>query len=421
MWRRLRVIGINLIVFALLAEAVALALYYFDTGWPFYLYRKPYPVIEESARGDLTADVLHPYFGPIHRTGIRPETNNVGFGSPQAFPFARTGDRQFLIGVFGGSVARIFCDRGQARLVERLRRSRTLDGRDIVLLCFAHEGYKQPQQLLVLAYFLSLGQQLDLAVNIDGFNEVALGTQNHERGRDISMPSPIHLDPLIGLIDRSTMTTPMIESLAAINRYKQRLNELVARIERNRIASVNFVLERLYARTTDQYRAELARFAALPPVPPSSSLIQVTPPVAGRDAATLYEEIASGWSGASLLMNDMLRARGIPYLHVLQPNQYHTRRRFGDEEARVALNSATPFKQAVERGYPALVRESASLRGKEQFFDATAIFDDEAGAVYEDDCCHYTQRGNDLLADFIATSALETIAVGRVLLDPPSP
>ena len=73
-------------------------------------------------------------------------------------------------------------------------------------------GPDAPQQLLVLAYLLSVGQELDLAITIDGFNEVALGAYNNDRGQDISMPSPLHLDPLVALIDRSTMTPEMGES-----------------------------------------------------------------------------------------------------------------------------------------------------------------------------------------------------------------
>jgi hypothetical protein len=93
---------------------------------------------------------------------------------------------------------------------------------------------------------------------------------------------------------------------------------------------------------------------------------------------------------------------------VLQPNQYFTKRTFGEDEARVALNAATPFKPPVERGYPALERVGAALKGREHFFSATSVFDEETSAVYQDDCCHYTQRGNDLLADFIASRVLET-------------
>ena len=411
--RRLALVAVNVVVFVVCAELLALVVYYEQTGRLFYTYRKTLPVIEETARGALTGDALHPYFGPIHRPGVRQETNNVGFGSPRRYPFSRTDQRQFLVGIFGGSVGRQFCDRGAPRMIAALQTSAPFAGRDVVPLCFAHEGYKQPQQLLVLTYFLSIGQELDLAINIDGFNEVALGTYNNDRGRDISMPSPIHLDPLINLIDRSTMTPAMIESLAAINRYKLRLNDLARRIGENDVAAVDFVLERLFERTLSQYQAELARFAALPPNPSDASLVLVTPAVRPRDASRLYDDIAAEWAAASRLMHELLSARSVPYVHVLQPNQYFTRRRFDDAEASVALNDATPFKPPVERGYPVLQRAGEDLRARERFFDATGIFDNEPSPVYSDDCCHYTQRGNDLLADFIAARVLETLTPAR--------
>lgn len=413
MLRVLRLIAVNVLVFAALAELVALWLYYIDTGHLFYTHRVEYPAIEETARGSLTGDALHPYFGPVHRTGVRPETNNIGFGSPYAFPFVKANARQFVVGVFGGSVGRQFCDRGQQRLGDRLRASAALSGREIVLLCFAHEGYKQPQQLLVLSYFLSLGQQFDLAINIDGFNEVALGSYNADRGRDISMPSPIHLDPLITLVDKSTMTPAMIESLAAISGYKERLNALSQRMAGTRFALVDFVLRRFRQRTENQYQAELVHYDSLPPNPPAASLIQVTPAVKARDGSSLYADIAQGWTDASLLMNDLLMARGVPYVHVLQPNQYYTKRRFGDDEARVALNQTTAFKPPVERGYPVLEQAAVRLMQKERFVNATAIFDAETAAVYADDCCHYTDRGYELLAETIASASLDAVAAAR--------
>jgi hypothetical protein len=343
----------------------------------------------------------------MHRPGVRPESNNYGFGSPQPFPVARTNERQFLVGVFGGSVARYFCDRGMPRLTEALRRDSRFAQRDIVSLCYSHEGYKQPQQLLVLSYFLSIGQELDLAINIDGFNEVALGTYNQDRGHDISMPSPLHLDPLIALIDRSTMTPAMVTSLAEIESAKRRLNDVAVRIGWNRSAAVHLALERYYAFTLARYESERARLAALPPNPPAASLVLVTPPVKPREAAALYDDIAAAWASSSLLMHDILAARGVAYVHVLQPNQYFTARRFGADEARIALNPATPFKAAVEKGYPVLVRTGPSLIGKENFVDATKVFDREPGAVYEDDCCHYTALGNERLADLIAARVLQ--------------
>ena len=409
MRKRLSLVAINVLLFLVLAEGAAVVVYYVQHGRLFYTAETVVPpALAETSRGELSGDVLHPYFGPIHRPGVRPETNNIGFGSKQAFPFARTSDRQFLVGIFGGSVARAFCDRGTPRLIEGLRRDPALANREIVPLCFSHEGYKQPQQLIVLAYFLSLGQQYDLVVNIDGFNEVALGSRSHERGRDISMPSPIHIDPLLNLIDQATLTPPRVAALARISAYKERLNRLADRMRRNRIAAVHVALDRYYVFTMNRYQADVAAYDALPSNPPASSVLVLTPPVKKRDSvAVVYEDIAAEWTAASLLMHDMLSARGVAYLHVLQPNQYFTSRAFSSEEARVALNDTTPFKQAVSLGYPVLEQATAALAAGEQFLDGTTAFDRERAAVYEDDCCHYTDRGYEILADAIANRVRE--------------
>ena len=398
------IVAINVLVFLALAEVAALVFYYAQHGAWFYTSSHAAPApLAETARGELSDDVLHPYFGPIHRPGVRPETNNVGFGSRQAFPYTRQDDREFLIGIFGGSVARAFCDRGAPRLIELLRTDPALANRVFVPLCFSHEGYKQPQQLIVLAYFLSLGQQYDLVINIDGFNEVALGSRSAERGRDISMPSPIHVDPLLNLIDQATMTPARVQALARISGYKERLNALAKRMRGGRIAAVHFALDRYYVFTMNRYQAAVRAYDALPANPPASSVLILTPPLRKRDTRdSVYADIASGWTSASLLMRDMLAARGVRYLHVLQPNQYFGRRVFSDEEARVARNDDQPFKQAVTIGYPLLERAMATLNGAEEFLDGTTVFDSERAAVYEDDCCHYTDRGYQLLAEAIA-------------------
>jgi len=399
---------VNLILVAVLAELAGLGVYYAQTGHLFYTHRPSHEIIEETARGQLTADGLHPYFGPLHKPGMRPESNNTGFTTSHPYPYIKVDPDEFLIGIFGGSVGELFCVGGATRMIEALSKHAFFAHKRVVPLCFSQEGYKQPQQVLVLSYFLTIGQQFDLVINIDGFNEVALSSRNHEQGRDISMPSPIHLNPVINLIDRATLTPDMIESLAAINRHKVVLNRLAGLIGRTRMASVGVALDRYSQWRTSQYRTELARFAGLPPASGDSSLVVVVPPLAGRDETNVYEDIAADWVRGSTAMHTLLAAQSVPYVHVLQPNQYFTRRRFGADEARVALNPDTPFKAAVERGYPALLRAADALRRRESFLDATTVFDQETAAVYEDDCCHYTELGNRLLADAIAARVLES-------------
>jgi hypothetical protein len=418
----LGVVLVNVIVFCVLAELLALFLFYNETGRLFYTYRKPYEPIADTQQGRLTGDGLHPYFGPTHRQGTpfdipeslrdgpstpaRVGTNNFGFASPHNYPFVKTTSNQFVLGMFGGSVGAWFCHVGAHRLVQNLQANAYFKTREIVPLCLSHEGYKQPQQLLVLAYFLSIGQAFDLVVNIDGFNEVALSSFNNQRGLDISMPSAMHLDPLVNLVNQATLTPAKLQSLAAINQYKERINHLVERLQRNRIATINFVLERLHRSATASYQGEVARFSSLPSNPSNASLIVATPTVTHRDEARALADAAKIWADASALMHTMLAARGVPYVHVLQPNQYFTRRAFSADEARVTRSDASPFKQGAENGYPALIAEAERLRKQVSFLDATGIFDREPAAVYMDDCCHYTLRGNLLLADAIAAQIL---------------
>ena len=425
MRRALAIVLINVVLFLALAELLGLLLYYEDTGHLFYRDRKAYEVIGDSGERRLTADGLHPYFGPTHAPGTpfdipeslrdsasapaRLHTNNFGFVSPFDYPFIKSRDNQFVIGLTGGSVGAWFCQVGVRRLIDDLKRHSYFSSRDLVPLCLSHEGYKQPQQLLLLAYFLSIGQTFDLIVNIDGFNEVALGSLNEQRGLDNSMPSVMHLEPLINLVDRATLTPDKLASLAAIETYKARVNGLAARLKTNRLAAVTFILDRLYRSARNSYRTELGRFNNLPSSAGTNSLILPTHPVKKVEGAALFDAIAKTWASASMSMHALLATHGIPYVHVLQPNQYYSARRFGSEEAKVALSDASPFKPGAAQGYPALLAaaDSARLKKEVTFLDGTHIFDREPAAVYIDDCCHYTLRGNQLLADFIAAGVLE--------------
>ena len=419
-----RVVIVNVVLVCVLAEIAGLVIYYAQTGEVFYLNRPTYALLPETAQGEITADRLNPYFGPSHKAGqpfdfpaeLREEgkpvprqlkTNNFGFDSPYQFPIVK-GNREFIVGLFGGSVGVFFCLAGADHLVADLQQHAFFKDRTIVPLCMAHEGYKQPQQLLVLAYFLSIGQTFDLVINIDGFNEVALSPLNNEQGVDISMPSASHLLSLINLIDQGTLTPEKLQSLAAISNYKERLNRLTGVLQRNRLASIGVLLGQYRAVIASRYDGESRHFATLQSVRSDRSLVSAIPPTEQRVGAMLYEDIARNWAHASLLMRDMLAARGTPYVHVLQPNQYSGSRTFTPEEAKIALIASSPYKPGVEQGYPALLAEAASrgMTRQSGFLDATHILAKEPAPGYVDNCCHYTSVGYRLLADEIAKTVV---------------
>jgi hypothetical protein len=410
------------VLLCVLAEAAGLFLYYVDAGNFYYTSHRAYDVPAAPVQeGRLTGEALHPYFGPTHKPGVAFEvpaslratdapppglhTNNFGFVSSHDYPFTRQ-PNQFIVGMFGGSVGLWFCAVGAERLLADLEQDPFFRGKELVPLCFSHEGYKQPQQLLVLTYFLEIGQPFDLVVNIDGFNDVALARLNDARGLDISMPSAQHLEGLVNLVNQATLTPEKLDALATIQRLRARMTDLAAQAQRTPLAAIHVVVDRLYRRTVDQYSRELGRFNNLPSNTSPNSLIQVTGRVTSRDESTLFADMAAEWATASLMMNDLLTSRGVPYVHVLQPNQYFTTRRFSADQSRVALSEDSPYREAAARGYPALIAASAALAAKERFVNATGVFDREPAPVYMDNCCHYTRTGNFILADFIAKAIL---------------
>ncbi|MHC4108421.1 MAG: hypothetical protein ACYSTY_10090, partial [Planctomycetota bacterium] len=106
----------------------------------------------------------------------------------------------------------------------------------------------------------------------------------------------------------------------------------------------------------------------------------------------------------------MATQAGARYLHVLQPNQYVGDRVFSPRERRLAIHPRSPYGPLVRAGYPALKAAGALLAASGiPYRDATGIFDATAEAVYADDCCHFNQRGNDLLADFVFEAMAEVM------------
>ena len=118
------------------------------------------------------------------------------------------------------------------------------------------------------------------------------------------------------------------------------------------------------------------------------------------------------WARSSRAMHAQARAAGIPYLHVIQPNQYHvTGRQFSAEERAVAIADRTPYAQPVVEGYPRLAEAIPALRDAGvPVYELFELFDDVSEPVYVDNCCHYNELGQHVLASRIADLLLEQLA-----------
>lgn len=412
------VVAVALLLVVAMVEAAGLVHFAISRGGFFYTAERA-----EPAAASATADtaVFHPYFAfgvrpgvPIRRF-LEPESvarrllegspdaepawtrlraNNFGFFAAVDYPVHEPDS--FLVGIFGGSVAHSLAMQSGERLAAGLAEHPALRGRRVRVLNFAAGGFKQPQQLLVLAYFLSIGQRFDYVVNIDGFNEAVLGSINRARSLDASMPSLHHLAGLEALTAPSPEALAMRLELETLARRRAAYDEARARA---RWAGAHLLWDLLRQRAETQH-AKLAS-EPLPRDGARSALALVRElPRPGGD--TDGERIAGDWVRGSALLAALCREAGARYLHVLQPNQYVSGRRFGADEAGVALREGSPYARFARSLYPLLEARVPSLREQGiDFADARALFDDVDEIIYADECCHVNQRGNDLLADFV--------------------
>lgn len=275
---------INAAILIVAAEFLAVAYYYFANGNLFYTDDNvsiPNDLLEGAPQVLTTR--LHPYFGFVANAGRRAtdggkpqaigqslggdapletgdfEHNAHGFHSPYEYPHTPESPETYIVAISGGSVAAQLTLDGAGRLIKGLE-SR---GRRVVILNFAQAGFKQPQQLIVVAYYLSLGQRLDAVINIDGFNEVALSNLNYQAQVSISMPSIRHLLVALNLSSGAGLSNEQFATFLDMYRYKARLNRLEGMLHRNPSAAGYYGLQMLYAYASGRHYELSQHFESL--------------------------------------------------------------------------------------------------------------------------------------------------------------
>ena len=418
-------------------ESLSLAAYWLRYDRLFYADAERHPRMTVGLHQDGENAVptgtdpferLHPFFGYVlrphafaHAEKFGLVVNNYGFFAQVDYPYQQNGAHaDFVIGVFGGSVAAdtaTFGVRNHAfgidGLVSALGRIDALSGKTIRVLNFASGGYKQPQQLLILSYFLSLGQHFDAVLNIDGFNEVALSNTNITAGHHVSMPSAQHIAPLVGLAARDTML-----ELAAVRLglARERLNARIDTMNGSWLASAYTIREILLRQPAREFHAAIDHYEETQRTAPERDKTSMLFNLPAQDAFAMREEalraVRDQWVRSSLLTHRLCQDAGAIYVHVLQPNQYHPMDRvFTEVEKRDYLSPEQVYAPGVKLGYPLLLEAKDRLRSQGvAFFDATPVFDQEPDTVYRDACCHYSELGQRRFETFIAQALAESLS-----------
>jgi hypothetical protein len=356
----------------------------------------------------ISNGVVHPYLGFVLRRDFNavtrlerggPDCLEYGLNLCEPGLFHDPAPHQVVVAITGGSVAHGFAIRADDLLRDELRRLRPELER-VVVLNLALAGYKQPQQLMSLAWVLALGAHVDAVVNIDGFNEVTLGPLEnvpkgvfpfYPRGWSLLVSS---FDPELQLQagEIRVLRRTRAERAAAFGSAPWHYS-LTAGL-------VWALLDRPLARTLGELEASLVT----DPGTADPGYRVTGPRKTYRNAQEMFVDLAAVWKRCSEQMAYLSTGNGAVYLHFLQPNQYvPDSKRFTAEERATAVAETYPYAQLVRAVYPMLQAQGLELQKHGvRFFDLTGLFEHETQTIYIDQCCHFNARGNELLVHEVA-------------------
>jgi len=343
--------------------------------------------------------IVHPYLGFVGDYGDHTESpsfNKYGFYGPE--PLFEKSEDTVVVVLTGGSVAyQIYANSGEV-ILEKLRDIPALSNKDIHLISLALGGFKQPQQLFALSYFLVLGCEFDVVINLDGFNEIALPpTEDVARGTVPFFPR-MWSDYAKKILDIER--TVGLGRLMAVREKRDKIRKIFSRVPL-RYSNCALVFWRFIDRR--YYALERSIHEEIESANPNNEVsYQASGPFKEyENDSDLFADLAKIWRQSSEQMAKLCEANGIKYFHFLQPNQYVKGSKVltAEENELAIAKEDYAYGNAVEEGYDLLVEEGKVLREEGiNFVDLTMIFKEEKRTIYSDTCCHFNTLGSDMLA-----------------------
>lgn len=343
----------------------------------------------------LTKEILHPYIGyvPIEYIAV----------AKQYFDILKKSKEKLIIAVIGGSVAFDVTPYIEKQFKIYFKKN----GNKIkpIVIPIVAGGLKQPQQLLAISYFLSMGTEFDIIINVDGFNEVVLPYNDNYRFGVF----PFYPRSWAARVNRKIS----LNHLSLIGKAKY-LREYQADLIDD-FRSSFFKSSAIYGLFNAYLLKTLNHDIINTDIKISKSAsrtggFEATGPYKEyKDIKALYLESVDVWFNSSLLLYRLSSTQAFEYYHFLQPNQYVTATKpLSKNELKHAFKENHPYRKSVLIGYPILINKGRQLKKHGvKFFDLTKIFYNTDETVYRDDCCHFNERGNTMMAQYIVNRLIE--------------
>jgi hypothetical protein len=359
--------------------------------------------------GPIAHAVIHPYVGYVHlpsEGSVKSLVTGSAFDPPcpiNRYGFLGQDDLlkndpdAFNVLILGGSVANQFFCMARDTLAAELGKDPRLRGKRIHTLGLTVSGWRQPQQLLSVVYYLALGGQFNVAADLGGYNEAIDSIENVEL-LHVALDYPGDW-PLLG----PTLAEGSILRAARILTLRQRRRAAAQRFSRLRFSALAQLAwlagDRSYERGIEalslELKAELSRQGRY-------SFAEHGPRI--RHEA-LKSEILRLWRETAVQLGHVAQANGGQFFEFLQPNQYvHDSKPLSPGERRCCVQADNARTVGLINEY----FEAFAVQGEHldpelvRFKDLRYVFANVPETVYIDTCCHLNEAGSRRLATAMA-------------------
>ncbi len=360
-------------------------------------------------------ETFHPYLGwvknpdfvpQIDCCGLELKTNRYGLYDSSDGIHRRSSDR-LIVAIAGGSVAWQMSCAGAEVLRRKLHEVPAYRDREIVFVRLAQSGYKQPQALFALQYYLLLGGEFDIVIALDGYNETALPVaENLASNVALDYPQGWHVRTMDIVDPRDADHSLRVFEIRGI---RQRTSLAAVRSPLRFLPSYQLLWyareERLRAEMIEIEGELLGRSKTR-----GKAFINSGPHPTVQNEDEAIRECVRLWKQATLQMHQTCEANQILFVHAIQPNQYDSGSKpLSDIEQRDCYGKDFEYGQVVQQAYPLLRTEGAALRSRGvRHFDLTRLFAHTSETLYVDPFCHVNTRGSEMLAEALGNVVIES-------------
>ena len=130
-------------------------------------------------------------------------------------PILKKSSGKYILGIIGGSVALHLSTRADVALKNELKKIPSIAKKEILIIRLASGGYKQPQQLAIVNYLLSLGE-INSLVYMREEEKLARDVYGtlYQRWKsnifnNISSSEQTHMDAILHLLQRYNLPDPV--------------------------------------------------------------------------------------------------------------------------------------------------------------------------------------------------------------------